>query len=95
MVVTIGAAQSSEKLNGSQSRLLCTRSNSPDRFRACATCSASQTLPSMSGFSAYGTAHTLSSSAAVTESPVANSVTSMPSATRPSVIRLVTCSHGP
>jgi hypothetical protein len=55
----------------------------------------SQTLPSRAGFSAYGTGQTLSSSAVVTESPVANTVTSWPSATQLSVIRLVTCSYGP
>src|SRR5664279_5142845 len=95
MVVTIGAADNAEKVSGSQSRLLCTRSNSPDLLRQCATCKASHTLPSMVGFSPYETGQTASSSADVTESAVANKVTSMPSATSPSVIRLVTCSHGP
>ena len=61
----------------------------------------SQTLPSRAGFSAYGTGQTLSSSAVVTESPVASPVmlrdpsNAGPSATQLSVIRLVTCSYGP
>ena len=49
MVVTIGARACSPKASGSQSRWLCTRSNSPDRASACETCSASQTRPSSSG----------------------------------------------
>ena len=48
-------AQSRRSVSGNQSRWLCTRSNSPDRLSAWATCSASQTRPSRSGFSAYGT----------------------------------------
>ena len=46
MVVSSGARQSPAKASGSQSRWLCTRSNSADRRKACATCSASQTRPS-------------------------------------------------
>ena len=62
-VVSSGARQCPAKASGSQSRWLCTRSNSPDRAKACATCSASQTRPSMAGSSAYPCGQTPSRSA--------------------------------
>ncbi len=95
MVVTIGARACWLKASGSQSRWLCTRSNSADRARACDTCRASQTRPSSPASWAYPCGQTPSRAAAVTESSVANKVTSTPRATRPSVSRLATDSHGP
>jgi hypothetical protein len=95
IVVTIGAAQCRENASGSQSRWLCTRSNSPERRSACATWIASHTRPSRSGLSSYPVGATPSSVALVTESSVANSVTSTPRAARPSASSPATVSHGP
>ena len=94
-VVIIGARQWAENANGSQSIWLWTSSNSPDRSRAWATCSASQIRPSIVSSSAYPCGHTPARVAVVCESRVANRVTSTPRATRLSVSRLATRSHGP
>src|SRR5258706_9095772 len=94
-VVSIRVWQNSLIVSGSQSRLLCTRSNSALRPRQCAMCIASQTRPSRLRSSLYGRAQTPSRVALVTESRLANRVTSTPRATSPSASSETTCSHGP
>ena len=82
-------------MSGRKSKLLWMTSNSPARSNTCAMCRHSLTFASASGSSEYPRGTTEASRAAVSESPVANSVTSTPRSTRPSVSSEANCSHGP
>ena len=70
-------------------------SNSPARSKTDAMCRHSATLASTVSSSDQPQAAVDTSSAEVIESAVANSVTSCPAATRPSVSSDANCSQGP
>src|SRR5450432_583438 len=71
------------------------RSNSPALSIILLMCRHSFTFTSAFESSAYGLSIQNSSLPEVTESPVANKVTSAPLATKPSAKPDTTCSHGP
>ena len=94
MVVTSGARQCAENASGSQSRWLCTRSNSAERLSAWATCSASHTRPSSWVLGVRGGRHAVQGGRGHrVEGREQGDVD--PSRTSPSASRLVTCSQGP
>src|SRR5580704_3450728 len=71
------------------------RSNSAACSKASEMCKYSATLGSIPEFSSYPWSTTACSSALVTESALANNVTSQPRATSPSVMLLATVSQAP
>src|SRR3984893_394339 len=71
------------------------RSNSAARWNASEMCRYSATSGSMAGSSSYPLSTTACRRARVTESVLANNVTSQPRATSPSVMLLATVSQAP
>ncbi len=82
-------------MRGRKSKLLWIRSNSPARSNTAAMWRHSAALGSTVGSSDHPRAAVAESRAVVSESAVANSVTSTPRAVSPSVSSEANCSHGP
>ena len=95
MVVTTGVSTKPLNASGRKSKPLWMMSSSDACSNAPAMCSASATLGSIRSSSFQPCGEVPTSRAEVSESAVANSVTSCPAATRPSVRREANSSHGP
>ena len=93
--MTTGVETRPLNARGRKSKLLWIRSNSPARSKTVAMCIASHTFASSVRSSEYPVGAVPTNRAEVTESAVANSVTSTPRATSPSVSSDTNSSHGP
>ena len=95
MVVSTGVVTSVLYVNGRKSKLLWMTSNSPARSNTAEMCRHSATFGSTAASSSHPCATADARRAPVTESAEANSVTSTPRETSPSVSSEANCSHGP
>ena len=95
MVVTTGVSTRPDQVSGRKSKLLWMTSNSAARSKTDAMWRHSTTFGVTVGSSDQPCSTTETRRARVTESPVANRVTSTPRSTRPSVSSEANSSHGP